>query len=134
MILYAFSGCFFQLSFLGSSFSGQYKNIPHSGNTGNNKPLLSWKHPCYLLPLSPCCWSGSGSLASLWSFLKKSSWSITKRSADHSMIWKPLLRLESHEKRSINIRRNCFLRWQDKRINVECFAAIRYNNNGNLTY
>lgn len=73
--------CAFSAFILGSSFSGQYKNIPHSGNTGNNKPLLSWKHPCHLLPLYPSCWSGSvwsgsGSLADFWSFLIKSSQAV----------------------------------------------------------
>lgn len=30
--------------------SGQYKSAPHAENTGNIKPLLSYKYPGYLLP------------------------------------------------------------------------------------
>ena len=33
--------CVLLCAFWGFHFSGQCKNIPHSGNTGNNKPLLS---------------------------------------------------------------------------------------------
>lgn len=71
-----FGFCMLSAFILGSSFSGQYKNIPHSGNTGNNKPLLSWKHPLSPAAPLPSCWSGSvwsgsGSLATLWSFLNK---------------------------------------------------------------
>ena len=33
--------CVLLCAFWGFHFSGQYKNIPHPGNTQNNKPLLS---------------------------------------------------------------------------------------------